>query len=207
MKKEFIIERPSVAEVEKGLKQWRDDSGYENYRRQEESVVMLFKEAYPRNTDLREVLIKVGVLNDFYGTNIFSVYPVARHIVDLKIDARLADADLGVVDSVSRVNRDGKEIRYYSFASKYCSHHRPDVFPIYDRYVDRVLTYFKAEFYLSANPDLKDYASFRNVILEFRKYYGLEKFTLRELDLYLWVLGKKTFPPPPKKNKAQPENQ
>ena len=191
--KNLNIEKPCVAEVEKYLKIWRESPKYEKYRRQEESVVMLFKELYPKNTDIKEVLIKVGVLNDFYGTNIFDVYPVARHIVELDIDSNLNKADLDVVDKISRAK--GVKNRHYSFATKYCSHHRPDVYPIYDSFVDKVLGYFRdnEKFYEFKNEDLKIYETFKKVIIEFRKHYELEKFSLRELDFYLWILGKENF--------------
>ena len=31
---------------------------------------------------------------------------------------------------------------------------------------------------------------FKNILLEFRKYYKLNKYNLKELDKYLWLLGK-----------------
>ena len=138
------IKTPCVAEVERCLKIWNTEPEYENYRFQEKSIVLLYREQYPKNTKIEEVLIKVAVLNDFYAANIFGVYPVARHIVDLNIDSRLADADLDIVDKIARV--DEKSNRHYSFATKYCSHHYPDKFPIYDSFVSKVLTYFKDEF-------------------------------------------------------------
>jgi hypothetical protein len=36
-----------------------------------------------------------------------------------------------------------REINFYSFATKYCSHHKPEMYPIYDSYVDKMLGYFK----------------------------------------------------------------
>ena len=202
--KNLKIEKPSVAEVERYLKIWHDDIEYEKYRRQEDSVTMLFRELYPKNTEIKEVLIKVSVLNDFYGANIFDVYPVARHIVELDIDSSLNKADLDIVDKISRAK--GVKKRHYSFATKYCSHHRPDVYPIYDRFVNKVLTYFKDEFYMSENFDLKNYQIFKCVYQTFIEQYKLEKFSLREVDWYLWILGKENFPPPPKKRKLMGMN-
>ena len=202
--KNLNIEMPSVAEVERCLKIWRDDDEYEKFRRQEDSVTMLFRELYPKNTEIKEVLIKVSVLNDFYGANIFDVYPVARHIVELNIDSSLNKADLDIVDKISRAK--GVKNRHYSFATKYCSHHRPDIYPIYDRFVGKVLTYFKDEFYKSENFDLKDFHFFEGVYQAFIKHYKLAKFSLREVDWYLWILGKENFPPPPKKRKLMEMN-
>ena len=43
------------------------------------------------------------------------------------------------------------------------------------------------------NADLKDYSKFKNIIIAFREYYGLEEFNLKEIDQYLWQLGKEYF--------------
>jgi len=42
--------------------------------------------------------------------------------------------------------------------------------------------------------DLKTYGTFVQVITEFRSYYALEAFTLRQLDIFLWLAGKQSFP-------------
>ena len=47
--------------------------------------------------------------------------------------------------------------------------------------------------------DLKSYNTFIDIILKFKKSYQLEKFSLREIDIFLWLAGKKYFP---KKYKA-----
>ncbi|UTW70364.1 hypothetical protein KHA80_07545 [Anaerobacillus sp. HL2] len=36
-----------------------------------------------------------------------------------------------------------KKKNFYSFATKYCSHHNPLDYPIYDSYVDEVLRHFR----------------------------------------------------------------
>ena len=85
---------------------------------------------------------------------------------------------------------------FYSFASKYCSHHNPEAFPIYDSYVDEVLRYFRDVdgFTTFRTSELKDYSRFKEILLKFRSFYGLEQFTLKEIDKYIWQLGKKYFP-------------
>lgn len=42
--------------------------------------------------------------------------------------------------------------------------------------------------------NLKIYSKFKNVLIDFRKFYGLEEYNLKELDKYLWQLGKRYFP-------------
>lgn len=103
-----------------------------------------FKELCPKNTELKHILLKCASLNDFYSTNIFSVYPVAKHILSLKnIDERLKSYDPLLVSEIQKVSISDVEKNFYSFASKYCSHHNPNDYPIYDSYVDEVLRYFR----------------------------------------------------------------
>lgn len=192
--KKIDIARPSIDELEKYLKSWDD---LENYVLQESSLEKLFLKTYPLNNDLDDVLIKVCSLNDFYSTNIFSPFSVAKHIVNLKIDEKLRSGDLDLVNILAEVKmNEGRIINFYSFATKYCSHHKPEFYPIYDSYVEKMLMYFKKEnnFFDFKNEDLKQYSEFKNILMKFREYYGLEKYSLKEIDKYLWQAGKKYFP-------------
>ena len=72
--------KPTIKEVEKYLKLW---DTLENYVLQENALDKLFFETYPHNEDISEILIKSSALNDFYSTNIFSIFPVAKHIHSL----------------------------------------------------------------------------------------------------------------------------
>ena len=179
---------PSASEVEKYLAQW---SSLEDYSLQEAALDKLFLSWAPANTNIEGILLKVSTLNDFYSTNIFSVFPVAKHILALDIDRRLADGDPTLVDDIKAVGRRN----HYSFATKYCSHHNPLEYPIYDYYVDKVLKYFRDldGFCAFKSEDLKRYPEFKNIVLAFRSYYNLTQYTLKEIDQYLWQLGKEYF--------------
>ena len=129
-------------------------------------------------------------------TRYLAVYPVARHILELDIDSRLAAGRVDLVDDIQTVMVGGKEMHFYSFASKYCSHHNEKDYPIYDSYVDEVLRYFRARdgFARFQNAELKIYSRFKELLLAFRAFYGLERFSLKEVDKYIWQLGKEYFP-------------
>ncbi len=184
------IPTPSKEEVYKYIKKWET---LENYVNQENSLKKLFVDLIPENKLLEDILIKVSTLNDFYSTNIFSVFPVAKHILELDIDERLKVGDLSLVNDIADV----KELdrTFYSFATKYCSHHNPEVFPIYDNYVLRVLVHFKKIDHFSkfTRNDLKNYIRFNEVLDEFAKFYELENYSKKELDRYLWLVGKEYF--------------
>ena len=188
------IPSPNKDIIEKYLIKW--DNLEEHYLWQESSLDKLFHDDYKTNTDLNEILIKCSCLNDFYSTNIFLIYPVAKNIYDLKIDKRLKEGDASLVNDIANVEISGKQKYFYSFASKYCSHHNAVKFPIYDYFVEKMLMYFKKKdkFAKFVKDDLKDYIKFRNVLLEFKTFYDIDEFNLRDIDKYLWIAGKEYFP-------------
>lgn len=188
------IASPSVAEVEKYLCAWNE---LDNYRLQESALNKLFFELAPKNDNMEDILLKASTLNDFYSTNIFSIYPVARHILSLDVDSRLKDNDLSLVSDISHVPfPNGKVKTLYSFATKYCSHHKPDVYPIYDEYIKKVLQHYRNvdEFSKFTSEMLLDYPSFNAILHDFQVFYKLETYTVKEIDRYLWQLGKENFP-------------
>ncbi len=190
---EDIVPTPSVEEVEFYLKQWDE---LENYHLQEDALDKLFFTLCPANTEMSDILLKVATLNDFYSTNIFSVYPVAKHILSLQIDARLKVGDVTLVRDIQHVTINGIEKNFYSFATKYCSHHNPLEYPIYDSYVEKVLKHFRDRdgFSKFSNEDLKDYIRFKGTLVDFGKFYGLDQYNLKQIDKYIWQLGKRYFP-------------
>ena len=186
-----IIPKPNTSNVQARLNEWAALSKYVD---QEKSLDKLFT-TFNSNTDLIDVLIKVSCLNDFYSTNIFSVYDVAKHIRSIRnLNSRLVAGDLTLVNEIADVKSLNKT--FYSFASKFCSHHEPDKFPIYDYYVEKVLMYFKVKgsFDKFKKENLKEYRRFYAILENFRKFYSLTNFTIKEIDRYLWLTGKQYFP-------------
>ena len=187
------IPTPCKTEVDKYLKKW---DMLENYRLQEKALDKLFFITYPSNNEIEDILIKVSSLNDFYSTNIFSIFPLANHILNLDIDNRLNRNDDTLVNDIANLNIKGKNYCFYSFATKYCSHHNPINFPIYDSYVEKILIYFRNrdKFHNFEKNQLKNYADFKKVLIAFKKFYDIDEFNLKEVDKYLWQLGKEYFP-------------
>ena len=111
----------------------------------------------------------------------------------------MISGDTSIVNAIARNTSKGKngltEKYFYSFATKYCSHHYPNKYPIYDSFVDKLLRYFRDadKFYDFKNTDLKDYNKFKTIYIEFRKFYGLEKYSFKDIDRYLWQAGKDYF--------------
>lgn len=184
------IPQPSQEVVQHYLDKWGE---LENYVAQESALRLLFLTLAPTNNSIDSVLIKVTTLNEFYSTRIpFSnIYNVAMHIVNLNIDDRLLYGDESLVRDIANTRW-----RYeYSFATKYCSHHNTAAYPIYDNYVKMLLCHYRDidGFRSFHNGDLKDYSVFKKVILCMQEYYSLENYSIKELDRFLWLLGKEKF--------------
>ncbi len=200
MKNNLKIKSPSKKEVEHYLEEWKL---LEDYRLQESSLRKLFTKTYPFNTDLDDVLVKVCTLNQFYSTQIRKIFDLAKYIVSLNIDNDLKNNNLDLVEKIAKNHgifkkkkdgTKGKELYLYSFATKYCSHHNPEIYPIYDSFVEKMLIHCKRDDFDFNNKDLKVYPLFRDILVNFRKFYDLESFDLKQIDKYLWQAGKKYFP-------------
>ena len=187
------IPNPSKDEVKKYLQKW---DSLDNYVLQESSLDKLFLKTYPNNTDINDILIKASSLNYFYSTNIFSIFSVAKHILELNIDERLKAGDETLVNDIAKIIINNKNKNFYSFASKYCSHHYPTEYPIYDNYVEKVLLYFKKrdKFDDFTKEDLKNYKTFKKILITFKNFYKIDEYDLKEIDKYIWQLGKEYFP-------------
>ena len=59
-----------------------------------------------------------------------------------------------------------------------------------------MLLYFKSKdkFDVFTADDLKDYSKFKNILISFKKYYDIDNYSRKDIDRYLWQLGKKYFP-------------
>ena len=141
------------------------------------------------------------MLNDFYSTNIFKVYPVAKHITKINNDDDdLKNGELSLVNKIAKVklgkgnNKTTKHL--YSFATKFCHHHNSN-FPIYDYYVDEMLRYFRNKYqnqFKFKNDELKNYDRFVEILKKFQEVFNLSNFSLKEIDRYLWLAGKRYMP-------------
>jgi hypothetical protein len=170
----------------------------------EKALTDLFSQ-YPDNRNRPHVLLKVVALNALYSTQIRlysyeipDVMDVTGHIHrnGQEIDQALADGRPEAVDTIASISVSGKkDRRYFSFATKYCSWHRPEFYPIYDSRVDRYISCLKteppfAEFFNTGEEHWR-YAEFRGLISTFRDHYALGSFTFKEIDKFLYLYGGK----------------
>lgn len=160
-----------------------------------ESALAQLIQQCPENRRLEEVLLKVASLDNLYGTNIWALQPLAEHITRLNVDAKIRSGSVDVVDLIARLTLKDKERRNYSFATKYCAWHNPTAYPIYDWYVEAMLWEYQRTFRFAAfrRQDLSEYPAFRKAVLAFRSHFGLDAYSLKEIDKVLWVQGKRRY--------------
>lgn len=187
-----VPERPTADQVQAYLNKWQTLT---KYVQQENALNLLFQKLCPKNNDPVSVLLKVSALNDFYSTNIYDTHTVAAHILQLDCDDRIHAGDVSLVNEMAQITIGGKARNLVSFASKYCNHHLQEPFPIFDSYVQKMLWHFRRvdRFARFQKPELRDYPRFVELIRRFQTKYKLEKFSLREIDIYLWLAGKDAF--------------
>ena len=187
-----VPERPTADLVQTYLNRWQTLT---KYVQQEQALNLLFQTLCPKNNDPVSVLLKVSALNDFYSTNIYDTHTVAAHILQLDCDDRIQAGDVSLVNEMARVTIGGKPRTLVSFASKYCNHHLQEPFPIFDSYVQKMLWHFRRvdRFARFQKPELRDYPRFVELIRCFQTHYSLGQFSLREIDIYLWLAGKGAF--------------
>ena len=105
------IPSPNKKIIDKYLNKWEHLE--DHYIWQEKSLFKLFHEDYKNNNDLKEILIKCSCLNDFYSTNIFSIYDVANNIYKLNIDERLRCNDPSLVNDIANVKIKGVKKTFF----------------------------------------------------------------------------------------------
>jgi|HubBroStandDraft_1064217.scaffolds.fasta_scaffold68390_3 hypothetical protein len=198
-----LFAEPTSDNVKRACKEfdaWKDNP--------DPALTELF-ERYPSNSaaDARQVLIKVVALNALYSTQIPvygdrvpTVYEVARHIVEIDIDPKLAFGSVDLVHKIAYTTIKGKSHFNYSFATKYCSWHRHNSYPIWDSRVDLYLWTLRNReigktegFRGFKRKELWQYPTFKEVIDEFRVHFQLTEFDYKEIDKFLYFEGTKLF--------------
>jgi hypothetical protein len=162
---------------------------------------------YPKNVDSGHVLLKVVALNALYSTMIRvyskitpTVYEVAHHIVAMgkEVDSGLEVGLPGLVLKISKLRKGENTFHNYSFATKYCSFHRPESYPIYDSRVYEYLRQLRNRgkhkgggLRQFKNEELWNYPKFKGIVDEFQVHYGLQEFTYKQIDAFLYLEGGK----------------
>jgi hypothetical protein len=185
--------RPTTAIIKKRVDEFNRDNFYdcENYL-----AAIKLTNAFAKNDDYKNVFIKVNFINGAFKTAIDDTFGVAKQIFETvkNIDSRLKQGDRTLVSDIAlyRVPQSTKVRRNFSFATKFCHCHQPDLFPINDKYVRNSLFEFNRHFKFATftKKSLLDYDGFSIVLSEFIKFVGDKDINLAKIDRFLWLLGK-----------------
>ena len=157
----------------------------------EEVINKLF--AHANNSNFDDVFVRVACIDLIYSTQIQKfnkggIVVVAKHIQSISTDIDAAikkhTIEFGIYDELVKVDYceiksdKGKEARLYSFASKFLSFSKPDVYPIMDSRVKKAL---------GVSCEMK-YRQFCDEIEKAKKILEEKgiRLTLKELDMFLW---------------------
>jgi hypothetical protein len=158
---------------------------------------------FPGNEDLRDVLVKVTMIVSLYGLVIYDWESMAIHISNISnLDELLDIGDLNAVNMIRLQhgikNKNGTELNFYSFATKYCSAHNPCKYPIYDSMVARTIYNLNSQLN-NSKPEvfekltwekMNDYEIYFNTIHKYMNYFGFEQSDCKEFDKGFWIYSK-----------------
>jgi hypothetical protein len=111
----------------------------------EEKVLGQLLNLFGANTQFAEVRLKVAGLNELYSAGVKRkhIETIARHLATTSnFDTLLQH---GSPDAAQQIIDCKGADRYFSFASKYCSWHNPNAYPIYSSEVDACLMWYRQQ--------------------------------------------------------------
>lgn len=185
----------------------------EYFLKPEKILERLFQEY--GNEDFDEVFIKCTMLNSVYNTNLYNseIIELSKWIVKNagKVDKvltknQLIEEDLRIVDEMTKYQDNMKndmnrrKNNPFSFTSKYFSFSRPNDFPIYDSFVEKMLWIYQKNGVISKynRSDLTSktkkesrYVFFKDRIDELMKQSKVTNLSYKDLDHFLWFQGKR----------------
>jgi len=147
-----------------------------------------------------DVLIKVAALNKIYSTAITNINPVVDQITKVANESnnpQNIDDYTNLVDKISKINwTNSKEVNFkrnnLSFASKYVHFISNYKIPIYDSYIWIVIKGYLGQYKnekISFNAP-KNYIEFYSTFIDFKNLFDLEKYSIYEIDKFLWFYGR-----------------
>lgn len=186
--KSDTLQRPTRQLFEQYCSRFENDP---RYAPADNAIIKLIRQ-FPTNVEFEDVLLKVCTINSLYSTQIYATMVVAQHITGLKIDQRLLAGDADLVSDVGHIAVGGKKKFFYSFATKYCSWHNQDAFPIYDTYVGDLLWQLKRQFNFADfhRNELREYSRYKEILMMFKDFFALSNVSYKRLDKFLWMYGK-----------------
>lgn len=155
--------------------------------------------AYPNNTDINQIAMKVCVIDVTNSTNLtrykskVSLHDIAEFILGIpNFDKRVRGGDPELVNLIAR---NTNTVNLFSFASKYCTYHNADIYnrddySIFDGVVKRTLPYYVhglTEAKIDAWRKEFNYLAYRDCIDKLLEEKGINlEFKRRKFDHFMW---------------------
>ena len=164
----------------------------------QEKIIQDYVKSNPSNVSKNVVKEKVHLLNSFYHTRV-PVDKMVPNIMKIKdLDNRLKNGDHSLIKEIAQCGKD-----YFSFATKFCAMHNPGKFPIFDSFVNNILTYlFNNGFFAgtavqpcsfmhfktTSKSKSAHYSDYVKIYEAFIKKSGISSFSqnYREVDRVIW---------------------
>jgi hypothetical protein len=154
----------------------------EQWRLSDEALCRLHQ-AMPGFDSPEVCLLKAVAINELYGTNVFAIIPMSRHVHETLSRDDFAEQGIALVDRIAAFSHNGRKSTHISFASKFC-HFFIDKkrFPIYDKAVRSAM-----ELHLGCPSDAT-YAALIDNLQRLRRASKIHGST-QDVDRYLWIVG------------------
>jgi hypothetical protein len=157
----------------------------------EEQALTRLLEAFPRNREASHTLLKVIAINRLYSARVRDkdTVALAEHIASRDdLDDLL---DRGSPATVPFICDAPTSLQYFSFATKFCSWHNQAAYSMWDGNVDGALWAYKQQhkFTEYKRAEVGDYERFMGIVAAFRSHYGLNRYSMKDIDKFLWRVG------------------
>jgi len=152
----------------------------------------IFQKQVPGNNQRHDVLFKVAALCGFYEDLHVNAERMTDHILATKnFDIRLAKGVMSLVDDIAKYS-DNSYFAVY-FARMYCGHHRPDLYPMGDRYIEYAMMNYA---WLMKMPqpyysELKHYGVFKRFFQALMIHCNLEHIPQEDILHFFYFVGKR----------------
>lgn len=167
-------------------------SKFDTENRLEEDALSIIFKTFPNNNCDTDIYIKASLLNNAYHTGIKDkdLHILCKHIASIdNLDSLI---DKGNFSAVLQIGLTPSSINNcFSFASKYCSWHNPDAFPIMDRFSRGSLYSFcSIKNHKIKKRDLYDYFRYVEIYQQFISLCDFHNISYKDIDKFLWLYGK-----------------
>ena len=152
----------------------------------------IFQKQVPGNNQRHDVLFKVAALCGLYEDLHVNAERMTDHILAIKnFDIRLAKGVMSLVDDIAKYS-DNSYFAVY-FARMYCGYHRPDLYPMADRYIEYAMMNYA---WLMKMPqpyysELKRYGAFKKFFQALMTHCNLEHIPQENILNFFYFVGKR----------------